>query len=112
MLPKSLALAVTALSAMAFQATAQDFADPQKGQTFARMVCAECHSVTATPALSPNSNAPAFAIVANTPGMTATALRTWLQTSHPTMPNIVLRSDDRDNVIAYILSLNTKSKGL
>ena len=44
--------------------------------------------------------------------MTATALRTWLQTSHPTMPNIVLKADDRDNVIAYILSLNAKNKGL
>ena len=37
--------------------------------------------------------------------MTATALRVWLQTSHPTMPNIMLAPNDMDNVVAYILSL-------
>jgi hypothetical protein len=43
--------------------------------------------------------------VANTTGMTATALAVWLTTSHPTMPNMVLDPQDRDNVIAYIISL-------
>ena len=100
------------LSASALNASAQEFGDVKKGQAFAQMVCAECHSVTARPALSPNSNAPAFSTDANTAGMTAMALRTWLQTSHPTMPNIMVRTDDRDNVIAYILSLNNKNKGL
>jgi len=104
--------AVLILSASAFQASAQEFGDAQKGQAFAQMVCSECHSVTARPAPSPNSKAPAFSAVANTSGMTALALRTWLQTSHPTMPNIRLESADRDNVIAYILTLNSKSKGL
>ena len=41
-------------------------------------------------------------------GMTATALNVWLQTSHPTMPNIVLTETNRDNVIAYITSLKRK----
>ena len=82
------------------------------GQAIARMVCAECHAVDARQTLSPNGNAPAFGAVAKTSGMTAMALRTWLQTSHPTMPNIILTSDDRDNVIAYILSLNDNNKRL
>ena len=38
--------------------------------------------------------------------MTATALAVWLQTSHPTMPNIMLAPNDMDNVFAYILSLS------
>ena len=100
------------LTVSAFQTSAQEFGDVQKGQAFAQMVCAECHSVTARPALSPNSEAPAFSAVANTSGMTAMALRTWMQTSNPTMPNIILKTEDRDNVIAYILSLNRKNKGL
>src|SRR6187431_3680 len=37
--------------------------------------------------------------------MTATALTVWLQTSHPTMPNIILEPNDVSNVVAYILSL-------
>jgi len=31
-------------------------------------------------------------------------LSVWLQTSHPTMPNIILEQDDMRNVIAYIRS--------
>jgi hypothetical protein len=29
----------------------------------------------------------------------------WLQTSHPTMPNIKLKPETMDDIIAYILSL-------
>jgi hypothetical protein len=37
--------------------------------------------------------------------MTATALRAALNTSHRTMPNLVIKDDDADSIIAYILSL-------
>ena len=37
--------------------------------------------------------------------MTATALQVWMQTSHPTMPNIIVAPSDMRSVIAYILSL-------
>ena len=33
------------------------------------------------------------------------ALAAALQTSHPTMPNFVIKGDDANNIIAYILSL-------
>ena len=49
--------------------------------------------------------APPFKDVANMPGMTGTALRVWLSTSHPTMPNIIVEPTDMDNVIAFIVSL-------
>jgi hypothetical protein len=32
----------------------------------------------------------------------------WLQTSHPNMPNLIVPPEDRDDVIAYILSLRDK----
>ena len=53
----------------------------------------------------PEHTAPRWKDVANTSGMTATALRVWLQSSHPTMPNIILEPNDMSNVVAYILSL-------
>ena len=56
---------------------------------------------------SPLPEAPTFESVANTPGMTELALTVWLQSSHPTMPNIVLKQDDLRNVVAYIRSLET-----
>jgi hypothetical protein len=37
--------------------------------------------------------------------MTATALRVFLTTSHPSMPNLILTPQDTTDVIAYILSL-------
>ena len=67
--------------------------------------CAGCHAVRAADNMSPNSAAPTFVSVAKTPGMTGRALAVWLQTSHPTMPNFVVAEKDRDNVIAYIMSL-------
>jgi mono/diheme cytochrome c family protein len=97
-----------AFAASSLPAAAQDFGDSRKGLAFAKMVCAECHAVEKTGAPSPNRNAPPFGTVAATSGMTAMALRTWLQTSHPTMPNIVLNSNERADVIAYILSLKGK----
>jgi hypothetical protein len=48
---------------------------------------------------------PAFRDIANTPGMTATAIRVFLTSSHPTIPNLVLTRAEIANVTAYILSL-------
>src|SRR5271166_2188046 len=48
---------------------------------------------------------PAFRDVANTPGMTATALRVFLTSSHPKMPNLILKPEEIADVTAYILNL-------
>jgi mono/diheme cytochrome c family protein len=79
-------------------------ADPAAGEVYAEKVCAQCHAIHRS-GLSPKPTAPPFKDVAATPGMTDTALRVWLSTSHPTMPNIVVEPQDMDNVIAYILTL-------
>ena len=83
---------------------AQEVGDPRAGATYAKQYCAKCHAIADEDA-SPESRAPRFKDVANTSGMTATALTVWLQTSHPTMPNIILAPNDMSNVVAYILSL-------
>ena len=46
--------------------------------------------------------APAFRANANTPGMTATALRGFLTSSHPKMPNLLLKPGKTADVIADI----------
>jgi hypothetical protein len=50
-----------------------------------------------------NEKAPTFAT--NVSGMTPSALRAALNTSHSTMPNLVIKDDEADGIIAYILSL-------
>jgi hypothetical protein len=40
--------------------------------------------------------------------MTAMALTVWLTTSHPTMPNILLTPETREDIVAYILSIRRR----
>ena len=79
----------------------------QRGLQVYKEVCAACHAMLATETYSPLPEATPFQTIADTPGMTELALSVWLQSSHPTMPNIVLEQDDMRNVVAYIQSLKT-----
>jgi mono/diheme cytochrome c family protein len=81
-----------------------EIGDPQAGFEYARANCAGCHALSQEP--TPNPKAPRFRDVANTPGMTPTAIRVWLQNAHhPTMPNIVIEGQALRDLTAYILSL-------
>jgi mono/diheme cytochrome c family protein len=97
-------VAAATLLVTSFGADAQD-ADIEAGGAYAEQVCAACHAVLPNEQISPLAEAPTFQSVADTPGMTEMALTVWLQSSHPTMPNIVLKQDDLRNVVAYIRSL-------
>jgi len=98
-------LCVLAVLQMAVPSQAQEIGNPADGLTFAREACAECHLVEEPKdTLEARANA-SFFTIANTPGMTATALRIWFQTPHPNMPNLILSPDQTDNLVAYITSL-------
>jgi mono/diheme cytochrome c family protein len=97
-------VAATTLLASGYAAMAQD-ADIEAGGAYAEQVCAACHAVLPNEEFSPLPQAPTFQSVADTPGMTELALSVWLQSSHPTMPNIILTQDELRNVVAYIRSL-------
>jgi len=100
-------LAAAALLLAPVSAAAVELGDPKLGHAYATKVCAECHEVEGVDSFSPNPDAPSFKEVANTPGMTARALAVWLRTSHPTMPDFIIKPDDMDNLISYIMSLRT-----
>ena len=87
-------------------AQAQEQGDPQSGAMFAREVCASCHAVEKGNMRSPVAEAPSFSTIAAVPGMTAAALRSSLNSSHRSMPNLILPPDEARNIVAYILSLN------
>ena len=44
--------------------------------------------------------------------LSAITLTAWLQTLHPTMPNIVMTDAEMRNVIQYILSLKNDLSGI
>ena len=98
-------LVITAIMASAATAKAAQIGSVEQGLAIARERCAECHLTVKENGRSTNEKAPTFGRIANTPGMTATALRAALNTSHRTMPNLVIKDDDVDSIIAYILSL-------
>ena len=86
-------------------AAAQDAGDASKGLAYAQKVCSECHGVGAGDRVSPKLGLATFKTIANAPGMTGTALAVWLRTPHLAMPNLIIETEDRSNLIAYITSL-------
>lgn len=99
--------AIAATIALTSSVSAQEFGDVKKGAALAQISCAQCHATRAGQHRSRDPMAPTFISIATTLGMTDRALRVWLQSSHPTMPNLVLTKDERDDVVAYIMSLKT-----
>ena len=89
-------------------ADAVDIGDAGKGLKYAQRICSQCHNVLRSDASSPHRQAPPFKKIANTPGMSVTALTVWSRTTHPTMPNLVIDPNDMDDLIAYILSLRDR----
>ena len=101
-----LATLAAVLTIVVLRAFAQD-ASLAAGHDLARRVCVACHVVDGERPSQPLiAGAPAFRDIANTPGMTATALHVILTTSHRKMPNLLLKPEEMEDVIVYILSLH------
>jgi mono/diheme cytochrome c family protein len=88
-------------------AVAQD-TEVEAGAAYAEQVCSPCHAVRPHQDHSPLPQAPSFQLIATTPGMTELALTVFMQSSHLTMPNVVLEPAVLRSVIAYIRSLEIK----
>ena len=97
-----LALLVTGAPAIAVE-----LGNAAAGLKYAQKACSDCHAVERDTEML-FSQAPSFQEVADTEGMTPRALVVWMSTSHPNMPDLIIPPDDMDNVIAYIMSLQTK----
>lgn len=94
-----------ATTAVAATASAQSRGDVKKGLAYAEKVCAECHAVRAGETRSPKVDATPFDTAMRVPGMTPLALNVFFQSPHPTMPNLIVEGQNRDDLIAYMLSL-------
>lgn len=107
-----LVAALAALSACAHPPPAPPEAietgNSMRGLTFARQNCASCHAVAGGEIWSPNLSAPSFQAIANTPGMSARAVNVWLVSDHPSMPNLIVTTENGDDLWAYMQSLRTR----
>jgi mono/diheme cytochrome c family protein len=81
-------------------AVGQETGDPAAGERLAAANCAQCHG-----AVQAVGGAPAFISIAAMPMITEQSLNVFLQTPHASMPNLILSKQDRDDLIAYIMSL-------
>ena len=97
-------LALILILLFAAPVAAQETGEPAAGAANSQQYCAKFHAI-ADEDTSPEPTAPRFKDVANTSGMTTTALTVWLRLHTPTMPNIILEPNDPSNVVAYVLSL-------
>jgi mono/diheme cytochrome c family protein len=87
--------------------------DPSHGRTIADTWCSECHRISpdqpsgARPGhiMPPPVTAPSFVVVASRPGADAAQLRAFMADLHPPMPTFRLSTAEKEDVIAYILTL-------
>jgi mono/diheme cytochrome c family protein len=86
-------------------AEAQETGNPASGLNYARQACATCHAIQKGDRHSPRHDAPSFEDIANAPGITGISLAATLHSVHENMPNFALPMRERDDIVAYILSL-------
>ena len=94
-------------AAALFAAAAEAHSDTRRGFALTRHWCAGCHAVVPGRA-STNPDAPTFRAIADERSSTAYALRVFLRTPHPSMPNFVLAPADIDEIASYIVSLKSR----
>lgn len=90
-----------ALALPAFPAAAQD---ASVGGRLAVRWCMACHVVEASQSRA-TDNAPSFRAIAARPSTTAASLDRYLSREHTLMPDFLLSSQERNALVAYILSL-------
>jgi mono/diheme cytochrome c family protein len=76
-----------------------------RGSSFARTHCSQCHSIEA--GFSPRPEAPSFAAIINTPGLSDQTLTFWLANSHnfPEVMDFEIASEQIDDLAQYMLTL-------
>ena len=98
---------LAALCAAPECARAVETGDARQGQALAREVCVACHAVEPGEVFASDFGAPTFQQLADTQGLTATALSVALRTPHHEMPDLMLSSEQIANITAYILGLKS-----
>lgn len=91
--------------------------DVARGEHIARLVCSACHVVATDQEFPPllEHATPAFAEIANRPGVSAESLQRFVTTTHwdvdklpMSMPNPMLTKSQAQAVARYILSLRNR----
>ena len=98
---------VIAAALLVLPATEGAKAAASRGQILSQQWCSQCHGVRPNQS-STNPDAPSFPAIALEPSATEYSLRTFLRVPHKTMPNFVIKPNDIDDIVDYIVSLKPK----
>jgi mono/diheme cytochrome c family protein len=79
--------------------------DPSIGRRLAETVCSECHQIDVGSPPGSNPAAPSFVDISRMPSMTELAIKVFLRSPHPHMPDIILSPEEIDSIAAYIVGL-------
>ena len=108
-MPKPITLALLLAALTAAPALAQDsLGDAEAGRALAGKVCSVCHAVQPDERDSPYKGLASFQAVAERKEFSEIGLRVFLRSSHQDMPNLVLSSEEIDDLVAYIHSLRAE----
>lgn len=106
--PHILIAIVVALAAVLFvrlhNASGATQASTSAGHRLAEAWCKGCHSIDVATA-GATTGPPDFSAIANRASTTALSLKVFFQTSHRSMPNLIIAPDQADDLVDYILSL-------
>jgi len=105
--PKTAAALALAMAFLPLLPTGGATAAELRGRILSQQWCAQCHGVGLNQS-SANPDAPSFSAIAVEPSATEFSLRTFLRVPHPTMPNFILKPEDVDDLVEYIISLKPK----
>jgi cytochrome c len=103
-MPRTICTALIVAAILVLAGGERAKADAARGRALAEQGCSQCHGIRPAES-SVNPKAPAFVAIATQPSATEYSLRTFLRVTHKTMPNFVIKPDDIDDIVDYIVSL-------
>ena len=96
------ALLVVALHRASGQTMPRDTSPVARGQSLVQAWCLTCHGIGRQDGSGINLD---FTAIARMPSTTELSLRVFLQSNHRNMPNIIVKGQDLDDIVAFIMSL-------
>jgi mono/diheme cytochrome c family protein len=79
--------------------------DPARGEILVREQCVSCHAIGLQEKAS--QQGPSLTAVAQMPSTTSLSLHAFLLTSHPSMPNYKLETEEVDDIVSFVLNLRS-----
>lgn len=78
-----------------------------RGHEYAQATCSSCHAISPGSTSSPNPQAPPFASIVNTEGLSRQTLNSWLRDAHNYPGEMIVQVDERmiDDLVTYMLTL-------